>query len=71
MSSQPLTAWARDRADDLHRLLDEALPAEELSLDELVACCWDDEGVVLGDAGGETAAAVVVRDGPLGRTGWI
>ena len=71
MSSRPLTAWGRDRAGDLHGLLDAALPAEELSLDEVVACCWDDPGVVLGDATGEAAVAAVVRDGPLGRTGWI
>ncbi len=31
------------------------MPAEALSADELLACCWDDPGVVLGPADGSGA----------------
>jgi len=53
--------WARDRSDDLAVLVDAALPHEGLSPDELLACCWDDPGVVLGLPGGGGAVAAVVR----------
>ncbi len=34
-------------------LTDAALPDERLSADELLACCWEDPGVVLGSAAGD------------------
>jgi mycothiol synthase len=73
LSGSRFTVWGRDRAPDLHHLVDLVLPAEGLSLDELVACCWDDPdpAVVLGGAAGDAAASVVVRDGLLGKTGWV
>jgi GNAT superfamily N-acetyltransferase len=37
------------------------MPAERLSADELLACCWDDPGVVLATADGQGAVAAVVR----------
>jgi GNAT superfamily N-acetyltransferase len=53
--------WPRDRADDLVALCDAALPAERLVADELVACCYDDEGIVLGSAGGDAAVSLCTR----------
>lgn len=59
--------WARDRSDDLAELVAAALPHERLSADELLACCWDDPGVVLGlPDGGGAVAAVVRRFGSRG-----
>ena len=57
--------WARDRAGRLAALVDECLPGEHLSEDELVACCWDDPGVVLALDDGAGAVAAVAR-GPIG-----
>ena len=71
MSAPRFTAWGRDRAGDLHRLLELALPAENLSLDEVVACCWDDPGVVLGDDAGDAAVVAVARGGDVRVTGWV
>lgn len=59
--------WARDRAGELHALVAACLPAEELSEDELLACCWDDPGVVLALDDGHGAVAAVAR----GATGFI
>jgi GNAT superfamily N-acetyltransferase len=62
--------WAADRAGDLTALVGAALPAEELSEDELVSCCWDDPseaddpdeaGAVLGLPDGSGAVSVVRR----------
>ena len=53
--------WGRDRADDLAELCRAAMPAEKLSTDELLACCWDDPGLVLGTQDGAGAASVVIR----------
>ncbi len=56
--------WAADRVGDLTALATAAMPAEALTADELLACCWDDPGVVLGSADGSAAiAAGVARDG--------
>lgn len=59
--------WARDQAGRLTTLVDECLPGEDLSEDELVACCWDDPGAVLALDDGSAAVSVVSR----GRTGYI
>jgi GNAT superfamily N-acetyltransferase len=59
--------WGRDRAAELTALVDEALPGENLSGDELVACCWDDPGVVLAGDDGSAAVSAVAR----GRTGIV
>lgn len=51
-------------ADELLALVDVALPAEELSTDDLLGVCWDTElgvSTVLGDDLG--AVSVAVRDG--------
>lgn len=59
--------WGRDRAAGLSALVDDSLPGEDLSLDELVACCWDDPGVVLATDDGAGAVAAVGR----GTTGFV
>ncbi len=53
--------WEADRLGDLVGLTDAALPAERLSADELLACCWEDPGVVLATPDGEGAVSVVLR----------
>ncbi len=59
--------WGPERAADLADLVTAAAPAERLTADELLACCWDDPGLVLGTAGDPDAAvaAVVRRAGDL------
>ena len=55
--------WSRSHAGDLAALADIALPGENLTADELEACCWDepDPSVVLAVGGGEGALAGVVH----------
>jgi len=60
--------WPSDRAGDLLALVTAAMPEEELSLDELLAVCWDDPepestdvGTVLGTADGSGAVSAVIR----------
>lgn len=53
--------WARDQAGRLTALAGDCLPGEHLTDDELVACCWDDPGVVLALEDGSAAVAVVAR----------
>lgn len=50
--------WARDQATRLAAVFAECTPDEHLSEDELLACCWDDPGVVLAldDGAGVVAA---------------
>jgi GNAT superfamily N-acetyltransferase len=57
--------WARDRAGDLAALAEECFPAEALTEDELVGCCWDDPdpGVVLALGDGAVGVACVVARG--------
>ena len=59
--------WGSGRADDLARLVADAMPAEGLTADELLACCWEDPGIVVAAPEGDGAVAAVVR----GSTGWI
>jgi GNAT superfamily N-acetyltransferase len=72
--------WDRARAADLEALARAGLTDDELSLDELLSCCWDDPGpdaapgelgVVLGTAGGEGAVSVVRRDAGGGVDAWV
>ena len=53
--------WGPDRVGDLVALTETALPDEHLTIDELLACCWEDPGVVLGSPDGSGAVAAVVR----------
>jgi GNAT superfamily N-acetyltransferase len=53
--------WARDQAGRLTGLVGDCLPGEQLTEDELVACCWDDPGVVLALDDGSAAVAAVAR----------
>ncbi len=67
-----MDVWGPDRVDDLAGLVAHAMPAEGLTHDELLACCWDDPGVVLGPADGSGAVAATVRaagEGP--PTGFV
>jgi GNAT superfamily N-acetyltransferase len=58
--------WGRDRAVDVAALVAAAMPAEELSVDELLGVCWDDPGP--DDAGAAVGVVLVATDGdqPLG-----
>jgi mycothiol synthase len=65
---QNIDEWGVERSADLAGLVNAALPAEELSEDELVSCCWDDPrpdtkeaGAVLALADGTGAVSVVWR----------
>jgi len=53
--------WGPERVDELTALCAAAMPAEALSADELLGCCWDDPGLVLGEAGGDGAVSAVIR----------
>jgi mycothiol synthase len=60
--STSFDVWGREQAGDLAGLAALALPDEQLSGDELLACCWDPgDGVVLGTPDGSGAAALAVR----------
>jgi GNAT superfamily N-acetyltransferase len=59
--------WERHQADRLATLVGDCFPTEQLTQDELVACCWDDPGVVLAVDDGSAAVAAVAR----GTTGFI
>ena len=65
--------WDRSRAEELAGIVDAALPHEGLSVDELVACCWEDDAptLVVGVPGGAGAAAAVVREVHGRRTGFV
>ena len=53
--------WGPERIGDLVSLTDAALADEHLTADELLTCCWEDAGVVLGTDDGSAAVSVVVR----------
>jgi len=53
--------WGPERADDLADLADAAMADECLSVDELLACCWDDPGIVLASVDGSGVVSAVVR----------
>jgi mycothiol synthase len=62
--------WGRERASDVAGLVAAAMPAEELSVDELLACCWDDPAPGDGtDDGPDPVGSVFVAtdgDRPIG-----
>jgi GNAT superfamily N-acetyltransferase len=53
--------WGPERSGDLAALTDDAMADESLSVDELLACCWDDPGIVLATTDGDGAVSAVVR----------
>jgi GNAT superfamily N-acetyltransferase len=53
--------WGPDHLGDLVGLTDAELPDERLTSDELLACCWEDPGVVLGLPDNRGAVSVVLR----------
>lgn len=58
-----LVEWGPERAGALAALVDAAAPAEELTADELLACCWEDPApsVVLATGDGTGSLSAVVR----------
>jgi mycothiol synthase len=58
----PAEEWDGSRLPDLAALVDRALPGENLSADDLGACCFDD-GTVLGLPDGSGAVSVWVSSG--------
>lgn len=69
---QGITELARAQVGDLFALVDEALPAERFTTDELLAGCYDDPGVVLWLPDGSGAVSAVTRsfDGEV-VIGWV
>lgn len=63
--------WGADRIDDLTELCERAMPAERLLADELLALCWEDDGIVLGLPDGSGAAAAVSRTFGDLRMAWV
>lgn len=63
--------WGPDRAPELAALVEAALPHEELTEDELLACCWDDPGLVLGTDAGDAAVSAVLRSWGEHRVGFV
>jgi GNAT superfamily N-acetyltransferase len=63
--------WGSDRLGELTGLVDRALPQERLSADELLACCWEDPGIVLGTPDGRAAVSAVIRSFGDVRIGWV
>ena len=59
-----MQSWGRERAADVARIVDRALPDECLAEDDLAVCLWDetDPAIVVGLPGGEGVVAAVVRD---------
>ena len=53
--------WGPDHLGDLVGLTDGGLPDERLTSDELLACCWDDPGVVFGLPDATGAVSAVMR----------
>ena len=56
-----METWGPERAAELAELTTAAMPAEGLTADELLSCCWDDPGVVLATPDGVGAVSAVVR----------
>ena len=56
-----METWGSDKADALAELARVAMAAERLSADELLACCWEDPGVVLATPEGTGAVVATVR----------
>ncbi len=56
-----METWGPDRVAQLAELAVASMPAEQLSADELLACCWEDPGVVLATSEGTGAISATVR----------
>ncbi len=67
---QGITELARAQVGDLFALVDEALPRERLTADELLAVCFDDPGVVLWLPDGSGAVSAVTRSYGDFTIGW-
>ena len=63
-----VVTWGGEHADELAALVAAALPDEELSADELLACCWEDPapGVVLATADGTGAVSATAGQHGVG-----
>lgn len=63
----------RRRSDiaEVAALVESALPGERLTADELMACCFDDPGVVLGLSDGSGVVSAVVRPFGEHQVGWV
>ena len=59
--ASPVDTWGSDKADALAELTRAAMAAEHLTADELLACCWEDPGVVLATPEGTGVVAATVR----------
>jgi GNAT superfamily N-acetyltransferase len=68
---QGITELARSEVGDLFALVDEALPRERLTADELLTGCFDDPGVVLWLPDGSGAVSAVTRSYGEFTLGWI
>lgn len=66
-----MDTWTRERGPQLAELVDQALPAERLTVDELEFCCWAKGGAVLGLPSGAGAVAVSVADEGSRRIGFV
>jgi GNAT superfamily N-acetyltransferase len=68
-----IEVWERERAADLEQLCAAALPSDDLSADELLACCWDGAAasVVLGADDGTGAIAACAHDHGPRRVGFV
>ena len=63
----------RSRSDiaQVSTLVDAALPGERFTADELLACCFDDPGIVLALADGSGVVSAVVRSFGDHHVGWV
>ncbi len=59
-----ITEWGPSYAGVLSELVTASMPREQVSPDEVMACCWDDPGLVLGTPDGSAALSAVIRAGP-------
>jgi GNAT superfamily N-acetyltransferase len=68
---QGIHELGRAEVGHLASLVEAALPSERFSADELLACCFDDPGVVLALGDGSGAVGAVVRDHGDRLVGWV
>lgn len=63
----------RSRGDlgEVFGLVEDCLPGERLTADEVLAVCFDDPGLVLGLPDGSGVVSAVVRDVGTHRIGWV
>jgi GNAT superfamily N-acetyltransferase len=68
---QGITELARSQVGELFALVDDALPRERLTSDELLAGCFDDPGAVLAFSDGSGAVSAVTRSFGELTIGWV